>query len=239
MWKLVTFDELRATHPRLAKCGWGVLDLLAPGATCTWMNPVSQELSGFRVFPQPTFLQNGRASTLQAGLDTCLPSLSSANVGEVLAQAPLALWTETPDDCSSNSRKKEYFSQNCLPANTMAVCGKCGAHQCQRIVQNRQQDSIGNIYSCHVVSTNVQNQAKLQDALYKIIETDMERGYVVGRPDAQLTARNLALAKHTFFRRQHAIVAGIDEADAFDYDETSNEFEAMRFFLNMYNGDWS
>ena len=148
----------------------GTGQVLAQLATCHFAVPrshgsssdIESEYSGFKVFGRPLVLQAGNASCIYDATEgVCDGLLGNDSLADAVSGVDCAIVQEQPGACSSNKRKKaKSVQERC--EKLLSVNGDCACHQCQRIVEDRERASIGDIHSLAFTGSIVSFQNQLQ-----------------------------------------------------------------------------
>ena len=255
-WKSMSLDELREAKGSRIQPNRGVVDLLATGMECfyavdsTTGSGVSAEaiavdaaweIAGLQALVPPQFLQRGNASSIYEATETSVPQFSSEGIRTLAEQCPFLVVCEVPDFCGSNGRKVMQSIQDVSALrNVFSVQGRCGAHQCFRIIQAEEKKCVGDVHAVIVSATHVHHAERLWTSFRSLLgEVQVFWGV---KPLQSNIDRNRDIARHTFLRDAEFVVGDSVQdgyADTSWLERQDEETCAMMRFLDMYNGCWN
>ena len=234
-WESLTMDQYRqrTCKPQMLLRS-GTVDIMATGADVTWVTPTleSRRISSLCA---PQVVQRSNASTLHTALESAIPALDHSSIKQLAERCPWVVLNEQPDACSANGRRQLHAMGLCeeIP-NTLHHCGKCGAHQCQRIIETTCRGSCGDAHAVGEACSNVSHGVKLQAAF----RARCENAYIVRGPPIQAnTERNKRIVQATLLRRAEFICQ--------DWEDDAPQLHRQRLndgcakFLNFWNGNWT
>ena len=242
-WQLLSFEEYVRKRPNQKVYTKGVLNILATTMAVRWIDVddknvetggVDGTYGGFRVFCAPKLLENGRSSCTRKALEEQSPQLSDNNIIRLCRQMPYAWVREAPDACNVNTRKMAHSGETFAgTSNLFYEKGKCGAHQCHRVVESRERETVGGVHAIAVTCGNIERANTLQLRLREVLdEVIVHRG----PPPEALVQRNKQIVAHTLARRA-SFVAG-DPALDVSHVERADLTAPVKKFLEWWNGDY-
>ena len=166
-WRSMTLHELRQAKGARIQPHHGVVDLLAQGVECFYAADSTTggdawEIAGLQALIPPVFMQRGNASCIYEATERSMPQFSAEGIRLLAEHCPFLFLCEVPDFCGSNGRKvmKSIQDVSAFP-NVFNVQARCGAHQCQRIIQVEEKKSVGDVHAVVVAATHVHHAERL------------------------------------------------------------------------------
>ena len=233
-WTMIKYDDMQLrTHGR--KClQRGVLDVLG---TSVEVRSLTHDglLDGFSSLGPPQVIQNGSASCIHAALNMPGAMGSLDNIKEIALALPFVWCAETPDACRANLRHQGKASKKLQSSpNVFHVKGRCGAHQCERIIATTEGKSVGDLHAVAVACGAPSHSVALLGALEKLVEEPM---IFPGPPPVEFTMRNRDVAKRTLLRKSE-LISSDTFMDCSPLDLQAAYEDAVDRFLAVFNGDW-
>ena len=230
-WELVSAAEFAKRYG--GKIGrFGVLEVLAQQLQ---INCVGRDgiCHGMRKLIPPMILQRGNASTIYAAVQRSCPQIAKAQLETLCGKVPCVWMLERPDAHSANQRmrardlKDREHLKNCYD-----MPGCCAAHQGHRCVASREPGIIGNLYALAFLGGNGDCQKTFQEALWKIVDEDLNEGWQLASPHPGWRQSNEAMVKHTQLR-------DVATGDAvIDLSSLIEDTPALKCLFQFLNGDW-
>ena len=234
-WKSCTLDEYQKVNPRCKRLWRGVLEIMDQSVECRYVDK-DQCVEGFKVLVQPKVLSDGSASCIYSATESAVPALSAASVSEMCQNGQYAFVSEQPDRCAANVRKQSQTYEDFSGVPTaFYVPGRCAAHQICRCVKQAESQSVGDVHACVVSLSHTRHAHELQRALKVLLQNEPPI-IICGEPPARLTARNIDIAKRTWFRQEEFIQSDEDDPSPWDNLDPGHPVKKL---LQWWNGDWS
>ena len=154
------------------------------------------QLQGFRALCRPQILQAANASVTYNAVERAVPELNRDGIADLARHCPHVFLQENPDDCSTNRRKKAQSLLDSQPfRNVHRVDGRCGSHQCFRIVANGEKHICGDFHAVGMTCSNTANRNRILHGLRCLIDEDLCDGFRLGAPPAEVGIRNRAIMR--------------------------------------------
>ena len=233
-WEMLRLEEYQARCKCQKILRKGTLDVLASSVDCVTMTP-DNALDGFRVLVRPQILAAANSSCVYDATEQSVPAFSSEGVRELCRHVPFCIGGEQPDACGVNGRKQSKTIEDLSDVkNFLHARGKCGAHQCQRVIATTERASCGDVHAVQVSCGHPGHASAMQMVLKDIIKEVVVH---VGAPPAACTRRNEAVVKRTLLRRAEYI-AQDPFVDSPFFDRQPERESAVKKFVSLWNGDW-
>ena len=192
--------------------------------------------SRFRCLVKPRISQAPNASCTYAANGSLVPPLSAIGIKNITAHCPMVISVEAPDSCGVNLRKQccstSDFSDN---KNVLWCMGKCGCHQCHRVVVQAEKPAVGDVHGICVACANPSHAHALSGELRSLLREAVIRA---GPPPDEFVARNKEIIKHTLLRRLEFVAPSCGDGDASHLDREKGRSAADEV-LKLWNGNWA
>ena len=197
--------------------------------------PFSGELVKTPLVLAPRVLQNTRASTLAAALDSEHPGLA---IAELVKRKAFTILHDAPDAATGMTRCKAYFAHTLQTYYHIWYCPTmCAAHQVHRTMVGAAEDSkmAGDVYATAFVASLPGHQSTMQASLRRIIDEELVVKHTNPDPEWPVHAREWC--KHTIMRFVLETRGSMGEHEVFEHEATKQAQKLVDDCLVWANGD--
>ena len=233
-WLRLSLGDFRAKHPHIAVLKSGLLDMLASSCKARWIAEEPEKglelFHGLRVLNPPQFFENRSSSCLCSALQSG-SLLSNDKVKELASGGcPFVVVSEAPDFSSVNVRFQAASSEEfAFEPNILHHKGKCGAHQCHRMVASTERASVGDVHAVAVAAGHPSHAVAILRGFRHLLRR-LKRHF--GPPPPVHVKRNEDCVRRTLGRRANFI-----ESDALG--DSCLPDPSLQKLLRFFNGDWT
>ncbi len=148
-WKSLKFsDFMQKCSGKQRHLTHGTVELLATGTETCWIDKAGL-VNNSQTFHSPVILQNSQASCIYSATESADCEYSYENIVELAGALPFLCLAEAPDACVTNKRKIAKGATVLNGArNVFHHQGKCGSHQCHRMIEIFEQRTCGDVHAC-------------------------------------------------------------------------------------------
>jgi hypothetical protein len=202
-WKTFNMERYQALT-RITTMTRGTLELFAQQWKVSWLS-ADHLCTTFEAICKPTFLQNGKASTIMSAIDSAFPDLDLAGIRRLSKEADLVFVLDLPDSCPATVRQRSWVKMQLLAVENVFTnpLPGCCVHQLHNLMTNslRETEFTGDLHAIAITHAHVHQHNRVLDAFYSMLtEPDGFQWNRDVEPDPSWAAHTRSLLMQTLGR---------------------------------------